>query len=115
MVHNIGLKGLGQFRQYVDDDAQRCHFVHDYEDRLTDDEYQWSERIYLTYNTHLPNPFWKSREKVGYKGERERRVLTAEGSDTKLRMIRRLDLLVSQYFLYICVRQYTIVMVEITT
>jgi len=27
----------------------------------------------------------------------------AEGSDTKLRIIRRLDLLVSQPFLYVCV------------
>jgi hypothetical protein len=35
------------------------------------------------------------------KGEREKRVLTAEGSDTKLRMIGRLNLMVSQPFLYI--------------
>ena len=46
--------------------------------------------------------------------EREEIVLIAEGSDTKLRIIRRLNLLVRQPFLYICVRQYTIVMVEIT-
>jgi hypothetical protein len=45
--------------------------------------------------------------------ERERRVLTTEGSDTKLRIIGRLDLLVSQPSLYICVGQYTIVMVEV--
>ena len=38
-----------------------------------------------------------------------------EGSDTKLRIIRRLDLLVSQPSLYIYVGQYTIVMVEVTT
>jgi hypothetical protein len=37
MVHYIDLKGWGQFRQYVDDDAQQCYFVHEYEDRLTDD------------------------------------------------------------------------------
>jgi DNA-binding transcriptional ArsR family regulator len=53
-----------------------------------------------------------SRSRV-YK-EREEIVLIAEGSDTKLRIIRRLNLLVRQPFLYICVRQYTIVMVEIT-
>jgi hypothetical protein len=43
--------------------------------------------------------------------------MMAEGSDTKLRIIRRLDLLVSQPFLYVCVcvKQHTIVMVEITT
>jgi hypothetical protein len=47
-------------------------------------------------------------------GERGRRVLTAEDSNTKLRIIRRLNLMVSQPFLYICVGQYTIAMVEIT-
>jgi len=36
-------------------------------------------------------------------GEREKRVLMAEDSDTKLRIIRRLNLLVSQPFLYIFV------------
>jgi hypothetical protein len=41
-------------------------------------------------------------------GERGRRVLTAEDSNTKLRIIRRLNLMVSQPFLYICVGQYTI-------
>jgi len=49
------------------------------------------------------------------KGGREKRVLTAAGSDTKLRIIRRLNLMVSQPFLYICVGQYTIAMVEVTT
>jgi hypothetical protein len=47
-------------------------------------------------------------------GERGRRVLTAKDSNTKLRIIRRLNLMVSQPFLYICVGQYTIAMVEIT-
>jgi hypothetical protein len=50
--------------------------------------------------------------------EREERVLIAEGSNTKLRIIRRLNLLVSQlFYIYVCVCvwQYTIVMVEITT
>jgi hypothetical protein len=42
-----------------------------------------------------------SRSRV-YK-KREEIVLIAEGSDTKLRIIRRLNLLVSQPFLYICV------------
>jgi hypothetical protein len=37
-----------------------------------------------------------------------------KGSDTKSRIIGRLDLLVNQLFLYICIGQYTIVMVEIT-
>jgi hypothetical protein len=37
-----------------------------------------------------------------------------EGSDTKLRIIRRLNLLVSQPFLYICVGQYTIGMVGVS-
>jgi hypothetical protein len=40
MGHYTSLKGLGQFRQYVDDNVQQCHFVHEYEDKLTDDEYQ---------------------------------------------------------------------------
>jgi hypothetical protein len=35
------------------------------------------------------------------KGGRKKRVLTAEGSDTKLRIIGRLNLMVSQPFLYI--------------
>jgi hypothetical protein len=35
------------------------------------------------------------------KGGREKRVLTAEGSDTKLRIIGRFNLMVSQPFLYI--------------
>jgi hypothetical protein len=46
---------------------------------------------------------------------RGRRVLTTEGSDTKLRIIKRLNLLVSQPFIYICVGQYTIIMMEMTT
>jgi hypothetical protein len=57
MVYYTGLKGLGQFRLYIDDDVQQCHFVHGYEDILTDVEYQWSERIYLTYDIHRPNQF----------------------------------------------------------
>ena len=31
--------------------------VHEYEGRLTDDECQLSERIYLTYDIHRPNQF----------------------------------------------------------
>jgi hypothetical protein len=49
------------------------------------------------------------------KGGREKRVLIAESSDTKLGIIGRLNLMVSQPFLYIYVGQYTIVMVEVTT
>jgi len=49
------------------------------------------------------------------KEEREKGVLTAEGSNTKLKIIRRLNLMVSQPFLYICIGQYTITMVEVTT
>jgi hypothetical protein len=49
------------------------------------------------------------------KGGREKRVLTAESSDIKLRIIGRLNIMVSQPFLYIYVGQYTIVMVEVTT
>jgi len=49
------------------------------------------------------------------KGGREKRVLTTESSNTKLRIIRRLNLIVNQPFLYICVGQYTIAMVEVTT
>jgi hypothetical protein len=41
------------------------------------------------------------------------RVLMTESSDTKLRIIGRLNLMVSQPFLYICVGQYTIVMVKL--
>jgi len=55
--HYTDLKRLGQFRQYIDDDVQQCHFVHEYEDKLTDDEYQWSKKIYLIYNIHRPNQF----------------------------------------------------------
>jgi hypothetical protein len=57
MVHYIDLNGLGQFQQYVDDDVQQCHFVHEYEDRLIDNEYQWYEKLYLTYDIHRPNQF----------------------------------------------------------
>jgi hypothetical protein len=57
MGHYTSLKGLGQFRQYVDDDVQQCHFVHEYEDKLTDGEYQWSEKNYLIYVIHCPNQF----------------------------------------------------------
>ena len=57
MVHYTSLKGLGQFRQYVDDDVQQCHFIHEYEDKLTDDEYQWSEKNYLIYDIHRPYQF----------------------------------------------------------
>jgi hypothetical protein len=39
-------------------------------------------------------------------GERERRVLTAEDSDTKLEIIRWLNLLVSQPFIYIYIYIY---------
>ena len=69
--------------------------------------------------------FIQERERRQAARERGRGVLTAEDSDTKLRIIRRLNLLVSQYFLYIyiyvcvcvcvCVGQYTIVMIRITT
>jgi hypothetical protein len=47
--------------------------------------------------------------------ERKRKVLMAEGFDTKLRIIRRHNLLISQHFLYIYREreQYIIVMVEI--
>jgi hypothetical protein len=53
--------------------------------------------------------------------ERTRRVLMTEGSDTKLRIIGRLNQLVSQHFLYICVcvcvcvcvGQYIIVMMRL--
>ena len=55
--HYTGRKGSGQFQQYVNDDVQQCHFVHEYEDKLTDDEYQWSEKIYLIYDIHRPNQF----------------------------------------------------------
>jgi hypothetical protein len=48
------------------------------------------------------------------KGGREKRVLTAESSNTKFRIIGRLNIMVSQPFLYIYVGQYTIVMVEVT-
>jgi len=57
MVHYTGLKGWDQFRQYDYDYVQQCHFVHEYEDKLTDDEYQWSKKIYLIYDIHRPNQF----------------------------------------------------------
>jgi len=65
----------------------------------------------ISSRVHLGEGEW--RPAVG--GERERRVLTVEGYDIKLIIIGRLDLLVSQPFLYICVGQYTIIMVEVTT
>ena len=49
------------------------------------------------------------------KGGRRKRILTAENSDTKLRIIGRFNLMVSQPFLYIYVGQYIIVIVEVTT
>jgi hypothetical protein len=45
----------------------------------------------------------KIERKPAAKGGREKRVLKTESSDTKLRIIRRLNLMVSQPFLYICV------------
>jgi hypothetical protein len=39
----------------------------------------------------------------------------SKGFDTKLRINRRLNLLVNQFFLFICVGQYKIIKVEITT
>jgi hypothetical protein len=45
--------------------------------------------------------------------KKRRRVLTTESFDIKLRIIGRLNLMVSQPFLYICVGQYTIVMVRL--
>jgi hypothetical protein len=48
--------------------------------------------------------------------KRKRGVMKAGGSDTKFRRSKRLNLLVSQsFFIFICVEQYTIVNVEITT
>jgi hypothetical protein len=43
----------------------------------------------------------KVKRGAAAKGGRKKRVLTAEGSDTKLRIIGRLNLMVSQPFLYI--------------
>ena len=53
MGHYTGLKGLGQFRQYVDDDVQLCYFVHEYEGKLGDGEYQWFQKIYLICDIHI--------------------------------------------------------------
>ena len=57
MVHYTGLRGLGQFRQYVYDDVQLCHFVHKYEGKLGDGECQWFQKIYLICDIHHPNQF----------------------------------------------------------
>ena len=57
----------------------------------------------------------KAESRPTAKGEKEKRVLMAESSGTKLRIIKRLNLLISQPFLYICVGRYTIGMVGITT
>jgi hypothetical protein len=43
----------------------------------------------------------KVKRGAAAKGGRKKRVLTVEGSDTKLRIIGRLNLMVSQPFLYI--------------
>ena len=58
--HNGALhcpRRVDQFRQCADGDAQRCHIVHGYEDKLTCDEHQQSERTDLTYDIHHPNQF----------------------------------------------------------
>jgi hypothetical protein len=57
----------------------------------------------------------KVKRGLAAKGGREKRVLMATDSDTKLRIIGRLNLMISQPFLYICVGQYTIAMVDVTT
>ena len=44
MEHDTGLEEWDQFQQYAYDDVQLCHFVHEYEDKLTNDEYQWFEK-----------------------------------------------------------------------
>jgi len=61
------------------------------------------------------SPFERGREEAGYKWGEGEKSSNGKNSDTKLRIIWRLNLLVSQPFLYICVGQYTIVMVDSTT
>jgi hypothetical protein len=36
-----------------------CHFMHECEDKLDDDEYQWSERKWIIFGIHRPNQFEK--------------------------------------------------------
>jgi hypothetical protein len=45
----------------------------------------------------------KAKSRPVAKREKEKRVSTIEGSDTKLRITRRLKLFVNQLFLYICI------------
>jgi hypothetical protein len=60
----------------------------------------WREKSVATSKS-----IWKSK-----KG-----VIMSKGFDTKLRRNRRLNLLVNKFFLFICVGQYKIIKVEITT
>jgi hypothetical protein len=64
-----------------------------------------------------PLVWWREKSAAAAKSirEKERRVMIAKSSNTKLRKIMRLNLLVSQSFLFIHVGQYIIVKVEITT
>jgi hypothetical protein len=45
------------FPQYVYDDVLLCHFVHECEEKLDDDGYQWFERRWMVCGVHRPNQF----------------------------------------------------------
>jgi hypothetical protein len=55
MVLYTGQEEQDQFLQYAYDGIQLCHFVHEYEDKLNNDEYQLSEIKYVTYGIHHLN------------------------------------------------------------
>jgi len=55
MVLYTGQEEQDQFLQYAYDGIQLCHFVHEYEDKLNNDEYQLSEIKYVTCGIHHLN------------------------------------------------------------
>ena len=67
IVHYIGLEEWGKFRQYVDDDAQRCHFIHEYEDILTDDEYQTNiQQVFENIERWKTHQIWQQEDNTIY-------------------------------------------------
>jgi hypothetical protein len=57
MVLYTGREEQDQFLQYTYDDIQLCHFIHGYEVKLNNDDYQLSERKYVTCDIHHLNQF----------------------------------------------------------
>ena len=45
------------FPQYAYDDALLFHFVHKCGHKSDNDEYQWSEKMWIVFGIHRPNQF----------------------------------------------------------